>query len=192
MSRPATRAESLGSRAAVEHCASPGARRIRRDPISLRDSPYALAGGPRIPEVPPGTPVEVAGDRERIDGLYDTTRGVSKAGHRSRGLGCRRHGGIPDAEFPRRPNLTTRKERERASRDQDWTRPQAVAIPKEGYFELEQGRYGPVFPRTPACHGFTIIARVKPGKEKLFREYGRKLEKTLEGSTYALAPLKLH
>jgi hypothetical protein len=88
--------------------------------------------------------------------------------------------------------LTTGKEREMASRDQDWTRPQALAIPKEGYFELEQGRYGPVFPRTPACHGFTIIARVKPGKEKLFREYGRKLEKTLEGSPYALAPLKLH
>jgi len=27
----------------------------------------------------------------------------------------------------------------------DWTRPKALAIPKEGYFKLEQGKYGPVF-----------------------------------------------
>ena len=42
--------------------------------------------------------------------------------------------------------------------DRDWTKPAAMAIPKEGYFELERGRYGPLFPRTPACHGFSIIA----------------------------------
>ena len=28
----------------------------------------------------------------------------------------------------------------------DWTKPAAMAIPKEGYFELEKGRYGPTFP----------------------------------------------
>ena len=74
----------------------------------------------------------------------------------------------------------------------DWTRPKAVAIPKEGYFKLEQGKYGPVFPRTPACHGFTIIAKIKPGKEQLIREYGTTLEKALENDPYVLAPLKLH
>ena len=47
----------------------------------------------------------------------------------------------------------------------DWTKPAAMAIPKEGYFKLEQGRYGPVFPRTPANYGFTVIAKVKPGRE---------------------------
>ena len=31
--------------------------------------------------------------------------------------------------------------------ERDWTKPQAMAIPKEGYFKLEKGRYGPVFPR---------------------------------------------
>src|SRR5437762_10581333 len=41
----------------------------------------------------------------------------------------------------------------------DWTKPAAMAIPKEGYFQLEQGRYGPIYPRTPANYGFTIIAR---------------------------------
>ena len=43
----------------------------------------------------------------------------------------------------------------------DWTTPAAKAIPKEGYFQAEQGRYGPVFPKTPACYGFTIIAKIK-------------------------------
>ena len=47
----------------------------------------------------------------------------------------------------------------------DWSKPAAMAIPKEGYFKdkAEQGRYGPIFPKTPACHGFTIIAKVDPG-----------------------------
>jgi hypothetical protein len=75
---------------------------------------------------------------------------------------------------------------------QDWSKPQALAIPKEGYFKLEQGKYGPVFPRTPACHGFTIIAKIKPGREETIREYGRTLEKALKGDPYVLAPLKLH
>src|ERR1700692_3966187 len=54
----------------------------------------------------------------------------------------------------------------------DWTKPAAMAIPKDGYFQLEQGRYGPVFPRTPANYGFTVIAKIKPGKEATVREYG--------------------
>ena len=46
----------------------------------------------------------------------------------------------------------------------DWSKPAALAIPKEGYFELEHGRYGPVFPHTPACYGFSLIAKVKEGR----------------------------
>ena len=56
-----------------------------------------------------------------------------------------------------------------ASQEQDWTKAQAMAIPKEGYFEHQQGNYGPVFPRTPACYGFTIIAKLKPGREDAMR-----------------------
>jgi hypothetical protein len=33
----------------------------------------------------------------------------------------------------------------------DWTTPAALAIPKEGFFALERGRFGPIFPKTPAC-----------------------------------------
>ena len=59
---------------------------------------------------------------------------------------------------------------------QDWTKPAAMAIPKEGFFELERGRYGPVFPRTPACYGFSIIAKVKEGREDAIREHGKTIQ----------------
>jgi hypothetical protein len=55
------------------------------------------------------------------------------------------------------------------SKDQDWARPAAVALPETGYFELERGRYGPVYPRTPACYGFSVIAKVKEGREAAVR-----------------------
>ena len=74
----------------------------------------------------------------------------------------------------------------------DIFRPQAKAIPKEGYFERKQGRYGPVFPKTPACHGFTIIAKIKSGCEEIIREYATRIEAALENDPYFLAPLKLH
>ena len=50
-------------------------------------------------------------------------------------------------------------------------RPQAMAIPKDTE-KLEQGKYGPIYPKTPACHGFTIIAKIIPGRESAFYEYG--------------------
>ena len=56
-----------------------------------------------------------------------------------------------------------------------------MAIPKEGYFKLEQGRYGPIFPRTPANYGFTVIAKVKPGRENAIREYGKTIEEAVKG-----------
>ena len=67
-----------------------------------------------------------------------------------------------------------------------------MAIPKEGYFELEQGRYGPIFPKTPANYGFTLIAKIKPGREETIRAYGKTIENAIAGNPSALAPLKLH
>jgi hypothetical protein len=75
---------------------------------------------------------------------------------------------------------------------EDWSKPAAKAIPKEGYFKLEQGRFGPLYPRTPACHGFTIIAKIKPGTEAAIRAYGDRIEKTIGELPDALAVLKLH
>src|SRR5262245_22833606 len=74
----------------------------------------------------------------------------------------------------------------------EWAKPAALAIPKEGYSKLEQGRYGPVYPKTPACHGFTIIAKIKPGREGAIREYGKTLERTVAERPDALAVLELH
>ncbi|MFL5908221.1 MAG: hypothetical protein ACJ75Z_11590 [Solirubrobacterales bacterium] len=70
--------------------------------------------------------------------------------------------------------------------------PAAMAIPKEGYFDLEQGRYGPVFPKTPANYGFTIIAKIKPGTEETIRAYGKKIEDTIKSLPDALDALELH
>jgi hypothetical protein len=75
---------------------------------------------------------------------------------------------------------------------QDGLRPAAIAIPKEGYFQHEEGRYGAVYPRTPACYGFTIIAKIKAGREAVIRDYGKTIEKAIADLPDALAVLKLH
>jgi hypothetical protein len=69
--------------------------------------------------------------------------------------------------------------------------PQAAVIPKDTT-QLPKGKYGPIFPKTPACYGFTIIANVKPGTADTIRGYGSKLAKALESDPQLLAPLKLH
>jgi len=73
-----------------------------------------------------------------------------------------------------------------------WAKPAAMAIPKEGYFKYEQGRYGPILPKTPANYGFTIIAKIKPGAEENLRAYGKTLENLVATNPDILAPLQLH
>ena len=77
---------------------------------------------------------------------------------------------------------------------QDWTKPAAMAIPKGGFNKdsAEQGRYGPIFPKTPACYGFSILAKIIPGREEVFYEYARNIEKAVAGQPDVLAVLKLH
>src|SRR3954470_12590871 len=69
--------------------------------------------------------------------------------------------------------------------------PRAAVIPKETD-RLPKGKYGPIFPKSPACYGFTIIANVKPGTAETIRNYGSKLARALESDPHLLAPLKLH
>ena len=75
-----------------------------------------------------------------------------------------------------------------------WTKPAAMAIPKGGFSKdkVEQGRYGPIFPKTPACYGFSILAKIIPGREEVFYEYARNIEKTVAAQPDCLAVLKLH
>jgi hypothetical protein len=76
----------------------------------------------------------------------------------------------------------------------DWSKPAAMAIPKEGFFKekVEEGRYGPVYPKTPANYGFTIIAKIKAGREQTIRDYGHTIEKAIAETPDALAVLQLH
>jgi hypothetical protein len=76
----------------------------------------------------------------------------------------------------------------------EWLQPSAMAIPKGGYLsdQKQQGRYGPIFPKTPACYGFTIIAKVIPGREPVFYDYAKGLEKAVADQPDCLAVLKLH
>ena len=77
---------------------------------------------------------------------------------------------------------------------QDWTKPAAMAIPKGGFSKdgAEQGRYGPIFPRTPACYGFSLTAKIIPGREEAFYEHARNIEKAVAAQPDVLAVLKLH
>ncbi|MHA4843609.1 hypothetical protein ACX0G7_05575 [Flavitalea antarctica] len=74
----------------------------------------------------------------------------------------------------------------------NWATPAAMALPKEGYFTKEEGRYGALFPKTPANYGFTVIVKVIPGREETIREYGKTIEAAVKSTPNVLAPLKLH
>ncbi len=79
-----------------------------------------------------------------------------------------------------------------APRQGDWSKPAAMAIPKGGAFKQEQGRYGLVYPRTPANYGFSVMAKVKPGRDAAVRDYGNTIENLVAETPEVLAPLKLH
>src|SRR5436305_10781042 len=81
-----------------------------------------------------------------------------------------------------------------ASKQTSGTKPAAMAIPKGGLFKdkIEQGRYGPIFPKTPACYGFSILAKVIPGREERFYEYARSIEQAVAAQPDCLAVLQLH
>ena len=74
---------------------------------------------------------------------------------------------------------------------QEWMTPKAVAIPKHSD-EWQMGRYGPVWPKTPACYGFTIIAKVKPGRAEIIRNHGHTISSAIKEDPHFLEPLKLH
>jgi hypothetical protein len=80
------------------------------------------------------------------------------------------------------------------SKREDWTKPAAMAIPEGGYFKdtVEQGRYGPIFPKTPACYGFSVIAKVIPGMEEHLYNNAKVMEKAIADDPATLAILKAH
>jgi hypothetical protein len=81
-----------------------------------------------------------------------------------------------------------------AANEYDWSKPAALAIPEGGYLEEKRGRYGPIFPRTPACYGFSIIAKVKEGHEHVeaIRNHGKTIEAAFDEDPHVLDVLELH
>jgi hypothetical protein len=69
-------------------------------------------------------------------------------------------------------------------------KPEAVALPRTKE-KLEEGMYGSAMPKTPA-NGFTIIAKVKPGRAAKIRAYAASIEQAVRESPNVLAPLRLH
>ena len=74
---------------------------------------------------------------------------------------------------------------------EDWSKPAAKVIPKDTS-GFEKGRYGPVYPKSPSCYGFTVIAPIKPGSEPNFQKYAQNIEDTIKAAPDALAVLQLH
>ena len=70
-------------------------------------------------------------------------------------------------------------------------KPSAMAMPRDTS-TLKQGKYGPIFPKTPACYGFSIIAKIKPGTEANFYEYASNIETGVAATPDLLDVLKLH
>lgn len=68
---------------------------------------------------------------------------------------------------------------------------QAMAMPRD-MSQLPQGKYGPIFPKSPANYGFSILAKIKPGREPIFYEYAQSIESAVAETPDCLAPLKLH
>ena len=90
------------------------------------------------------------------------------------------------APFTKQHWAKTRNNKEgKADMQPDWTKKAAKAIPKEGFLE-GTGRCRPIFPRAPACYGFTIIAKIRPGAEQTIRSYQKGIEETIAGLPDAL------
>lgn len=70
-------------------------------------------------------------------------------------------------------------------------RPAAMALPHDTD-TLPKGKYGPIYPKSPACYGFSILAKIIPGREPVFHEYAQNIEKAVAAQPEILAPLKLH
>jgi hypothetical protein len=57
---------------------------------------------------------------------------------------------------------------------------------------MEQGGYGPIFPKSPSGYGFSILAKIIPGREEVFYDYAKTSRRRWWLSSTASAVLKLH
>ena len=90
---------------------------------------------------------------------------------------------MADTTRPLPPRQTARRKRIGRSQRRWPSRRRATS-------SCKQGRYGPLFPKTPANYGFTIIAKVKPGREEAIRAYGKTIEEAVKADPTVLAALQ--
>ena len=66
--------------------------------------------------------------------------------------------------------------------------------PREGTSRTRSSRgvTGPSFPKTPAGYGFSVLAKIIPGREEVFYKYAKTIEETIAAQPDALAVLQLH
>ena len=74
-------------------------------------------------------------------------------------------------------------------KERDWTKPRAMAIPKEGYFELEKVATDQSFPNSRLLR-LSVIAKIKPGRENAIRDYGKSIEEAVRRIPPCLATLE--
>ena len=76
----------------------------------------------------------------------------------------------------------------------DWTKPAAMAIPKEGFFKTRWNRDATARSsrRRPPATASRSSPRSSPAREQNFREYGKRIEKAVAEPPDCLAVLKLH
>ena len=73
-----------------------------------------------------------------------------------------------------------------------WSRTPRQPLPEQGFFRVQRGRLRAVFSRGPARYGFSVVARVKPGREGAVRGYGKTIEEAMEETPCLLEPFRLH
>jgi hypothetical protein len=100
---------------------------------------------------------------------------------------------LPEFRVAQASTETSSAATSNTAKEGDWSKPRAMAIPKGGYVgKPEQGRYGPIFPKTPACYGFSIIAKLIPGREEACYKHAKTIEEAIAKDPNYLAVLKLH
>jgi hypothetical protein len=70
-------------------------------------------------------------------------------------------------------------------------KPQAMAI-EQDRSKLKQGKYGPIYPKSPACYGFSVIAKVIPGREHILYNHAKAVEAAIAAAPETLAILQAH
>ena len=76
--------------------------------------------------------------------------------------------------------------------DHDWTKPAALAIPKEGYFEFERGRYRPYYRTRRATASRSSRRSRRVARTRAIREHGKTIQAAITETPEFLAPLRLH